>query len=207
MIREADLLVENAAQLLTLSPSPRAEMRRGSWGLSRTGPLPPKMGGSSGPVRPGRLPDRSLSPATQKRWTPPAKSSCLASSTPTPTLFSPGPGKRNSSFVFREPPTRRLRPRGRNQIHGGEDPPGEPGRTGPDWKKAPRFMLSLGTTTVEAKTGYGLSTRDEIKMLEALRDLAREHPVEIVPTFLGPMRSRRNMPGKRRTTSGWSSTR
>jgi imidazolonepropionase len=46
-------------------------------------------------------------------------------------------------------------------------------------------MLSLGTTTVEAKTGYGLSIRDEIKMLEALADLGREHPVEVVPTFLG----------------------
>ncbi len=46
-------------------------------------------------------------------------------------------------------------------------------------------MLSLGTTTVEAKSGYGLSTQDEIKMLEVLRDLNREHVVDIVPTFLG----------------------
>ncbi len=46
-------------------------------------------------------------------------------------------------------------------------------------------MLSLGTTTVEAKSGYGLSTADEIKMLEVLRDLSRETPVEIVSTFLG----------------------
>jgi imidazolonepropionase len=46
-------------------------------------------------------------------------------------------------------------------------------------------MLSLGTTTVEAKSGYGLSTRDEIKMLEAIRELGRNHPVEIVPTFMG----------------------
>jgi imidazolonepropionase len=46
-------------------------------------------------------------------------------------------------------------------------------------------ILSLGTTTVEAKTGYGLSTRDEIKMLEALGELGRELPVEVVPTFLG----------------------
>jgi len=52
-------------------------------------------------------------------------------------------------------------------------------------KKNLDSMLSLGTTTVEAKTGYGLSTKDEIKMLEALRDLGREHPVEVVPTFLG----------------------
>ncbi len=46
-------------------------------------------------------------------------------------------------------------------------------------------MLSLGTTTAEAKSGYGLSTTDEIKMLEVLHDLSRETPVEIVPTFLG----------------------
>ena len=48
-----------------------------------------------------------------------------------------------------------------------------------------RSMLSLGTTTVEAKTGYGLSTEDELKMLRVLRDLSVETPVEIVPTFLG----------------------
>ncbi len=52
-------------------------------------------------------------------------------------------------------------------------------------KKNLNCMLSLGTTTAEAKTGYGLSTKDEIKMLEALQGLSREHPVEIVPTFLG----------------------
>jgi imidazolonepropionase len=46
-------------------------------------------------------------------------------------------------------------------------------------------MLSLGTTTVEAKSGYGLSTKDEIKMLEVLRDLNRDHPVDVVPTFMG----------------------
>ena len=46
-------------------------------------------------------------------------------------------------------------------------------------------MLSLGTTTVEAKSGYGLSTKDEIKMLEALRDLDGVHPIDVVPTFLG----------------------
>lgn len=46
-------------------------------------------------------------------------------------------------------------------------------------------MLSLGTTTVEAKSGYGLSVADEIRMLEVLRDLDRKHPVDIVPTFLG----------------------
>lgn len=46
-------------------------------------------------------------------------------------------------------------------------------------------FLALGTTTIEAKTGYGLSLEDELKCLEVLREAARVHPVEIVPTFLG----------------------
>lgn len=47
-----------------------------------------------------------------------------------------------------------------------------------------RFLM-LGTTTVEAKSGYGLTLEDEIKSLEVLRDAASLHPVDIVPTFLG----------------------
>ena len=46
-------------------------------------------------------------------------------------------------------------------------------------------MISLGTTTVEAKSGYGLSLKDEIKMLEVLRDLDQTHAVDVVPTFMG----------------------
>lgn len=46
-------------------------------------------------------------------------------------------------------------------------------------------MLLTGTTTVEAKSGYGLNLDDETKQLEALRDAAALHPVEIVPTFMG----------------------
>ena len=46
-------------------------------------------------------------------------------------------------------------------------------------------MLLTGTTTVEAKSGYGLNVEDEIKQLEVLRDLGPLHPVEIVPTFMG----------------------
>ena len=45
--------------------------------------------------------------------------------------------------------------------------------------------LAHGTTTVEIKSGYGLTTRDEIKTLEAIADLGRRHVVDIVPTFLG----------------------
>lgn len=46
-------------------------------------------------------------------------------------------------------------------------------------------FLALGTTTIEAKTGYGLTVEDEVKCLEVLAEAARAQPVEIVPTFLG----------------------
>jgi imidazolonepropionase len=46
-------------------------------------------------------------------------------------------------------------------------------------------MLVTGTTTVEAKSGYGLNLEDEIKQLEVLRDASALHPVDIVPTFMG----------------------
>lgn len=46
-------------------------------------------------------------------------------------------------------------------------------------------LLLQGTTTVEAKSGYGLSVEDELKQLRALRTAAEGHPVEVVPTFLG----------------------
>jgi imidazolonepropionase len=46
-------------------------------------------------------------------------------------------------------------------------------------------MLAYGTTTVEAKTGYGLTTADELKMLAAIVALDTSHPVDLVPTFLG----------------------
>ena len=46
-------------------------------------------------------------------------------------------------------------------------------------------MLNHGTTTVEAKSGYGLDTETEIKILEAVLRLDKIHPVDIIPTFLG----------------------
>ena len=45
-------------------------------------------------------------------------------------------------------------------------------------------MLANGTTTVEAKSGYGLTVRSEIKSLEALRMAARLWPGEVAPTLL-----------------------
>jgi len=47
------------------------------------------------------------------------------------------------------------------------------------------WFLRCGTTTVEAKSGYGLTVEDELKILRVLRQLNEEVPLEIVPTFLG----------------------
>jgi len=46
-------------------------------------------------------------------------------------------------------------------------------------------LLAQGTTTVEAKSGYGLSLEDERKQLAALKRASSSSPVEIIPTFLG----------------------
>jgi imidazolonepropionase len=52
-------------------------------------------------------------------------------------------------------------------------------------RKVLNRMLAFGTTTAEAKSGYGLTTKDEIKMLEAIKALNIEHQIDLTPTFLG----------------------
>lgn len=52
-------------------------------------------------------------------------------------------------------------------------------------KKSLRRMLSFGVTTVEAKSGYGLDTPSEVKMLQAVQILNHIQPVDLVPTFMG----------------------
>lgn len=46
-------------------------------------------------------------------------------------------------------------------------------------------LLAHGSTTVEAKTGYGLTTADELRTLQAIATLEVDHPITLVPTFLG----------------------
>jgi imidazolonepropionase len=48
-----------------------------------------------------------------------------------------------------------------------------------------RWFLTHGTTTVEAKSGYGLSVDDELKLLRAIKRLDQDTPLDYVPTFLG----------------------
>jgi imidazolonepropionase len=46
-------------------------------------------------------------------------------------------------------------------------------------------MLTKGVTTIEAKSGYGLSLQEELKILEVTRALQKSHPIDIAATFLG----------------------
>lgn len=52
-------------------------------------------------------------------------------------------------------------------------------------KKHAQWFLNSGTTTVEAKSGYGLTLEDELKILRVIRRLNTETAIEFVPTFLG----------------------
>jgi imidazolonepropionase len=52
-------------------------------------------------------------------------------------------------------------------------------------KKRLDRMLSKGITTIEAKSGYGLSLKDELKILRVIKSLNGVHPIDLVPTFLG----------------------
>jgi imidazolonepropionase len=47
-----------------------------------------------------------------------------------------------------------------------------------------QFLL-MGTTTVEAKSGYGLSTHDEVRSLEVIHQADQIHPIDLIPTFMG----------------------
>ncbi len=46
-------------------------------------------------------------------------------------------------------------------------------------------MLAFGTTTVEAKSGYGLDVETELKLLEVIGELNQRHEIDVIPTFLG----------------------
>ena len=57
-------------------------------------------------------------------------------------------------------------------------------------------MLVHGTTTVEIKSGYGLNTEEELKILEATKRINQMHCINVVPTFMGahavPMEYKKN---------------
>ena len=46
-------------------------------------------------------------------------------------------------------------------------------------------FISMGTTTIEAKSGYGLNIESELKSLKVINKLSEKHPIDIIPTFMG----------------------
>ncbi len=52
-------------------------------------------------------------------------------------------------------------------------------------RKRIRSSLSFGVTTMEAKSGYGLDTKNELKMLDVINELNAELPIDLYATFLG----------------------
>ena len=62
-------------------------------------------------------------------------------------------------------------------------------------------LLRCGTTTCEVKSGYGLTTDSELKLLRVIRRLSHDGPIDLVPTFMGAQNSAR-VPGSGMTTSG-----
>jgi imidazolonepropionase len=58
-------------------------------------------------------------------------------------------------------------------------------------------MLEHGTTTVEAKSGYGLSTEEELRELRLIKRLSGELPLDVVPTFMGAHSIPREYTGRR----------
>jgi imidazolonepropionase len=63
--------------------------------------------------------------------------------------------------------------------------------------KRVRRMFVCGTTTVESKSGYGLTLRAELKMLEVNRRLREHQPVDVISTFLGAHAFPDDMPRER----------
>ena len=186
MRREADFLAENAAQLVTITPSPRATEPEERLGVIRNGTLAAK-GGRIVWVGPAAETSKQVSLLPGGKEMDASGKVVLPGfiDSHTHLIFA---GTREKEFELR------LQGASYQEIAakgGGIKSTVEKTRKASKeelvqiGKKNLDSMLSLGTTTVEAKTGYGLSTKDEIKMLEALRDLGREHPVEVVPTFLG----------------------
>ncbi len=69
-----------------------------------------------------------------------------------------------------------------------------------------KTMRQYGTTTAEAKSGYGLNKSDELKQLRAIRGAAAESPVNLVPTCLAAHEFPPESRGSEAAREGWLST-
>ena len=184
---EADLVVHNAAEVVTLAG---ASPRLGA-ALADPGVVPGGAVASSGDRIVFAGPERDLERLVRLRPGGTRLDACGGTVLPgfvDPHTHLPFAGWREGEFVAR------LRGETYESIagRGGGSRATVAATRGADRGEIARLvaarldrMLLHGTTTVEAKSGYGLTFEDEIKQLEALRDAAADHPVTVVPTFLG----------------------
>ena len=127
------------------------------------------------------------------------------SSIPTPTSSLPGRARTSSRCASPGSPTWRSPP-----PAGGFSPACGPFGTPATRRSCSQTrarldrMLAHGTTTIEAKSGYGLSTEQELRALVCWIELEAEHPIGIVSTFLGAHEFRPNTGTTGRPTSGSS---
>jgi imidazolonepropionase len=189
-IQTADLIVMNAGQLVTLradgEDSPRAGQGMRQLGIiengafAATGGTIVRVGTTEEVLREAELsPEGELVDASGRVVTPGFVDShthaVFAGSRPREfemrlqghsyqEIAAQGGGIHSSVRAFREASRETLRNEGLERLD---------------------KMLELGSTTVEIKSGYGLSSEDEIRALEVTSELSKAHPVDVVPTFLG----------------------
>ncbi len=180
---EVDLLIHSAGQLLTLAGGPQRGARLGSLGIIRDGAAALHAGriaavGSSDELRRHVEPKAEIDgqgrvvlpglidPHTHLIWAGSRASEFeeRVAGVPYLEILERGGGILHTVRQTRASDLETLIARGRSRL---------------------QRMLRLGTTTVEAKTGYGLTTDSELRMLEAIVRLDEEGPWDLAPTLLG----------------------
>lgn len=181
--RRAELLVTNASQLLTLEGGPQRGRRLGELGLVPEGALAIRDGrilavGPSAEMQRKFKAERQLDaggrvvmpgfvdPHTHLIWAGDRAHEFeqRLSGVPYLEILESGGGILSTVRATRRAPLEKLVESGRERL---------------------QRMLLMGTTTAEAKTGYGLDTETELRLLEAIVVLDEEGPWELAPTFLG----------------------
>ena len=178
-----DLLVHSAGQLLTLAGGPQRGARLGELGLIENGALA---------IRAGRIVAVGATPDLRARYRA-AASLDAAGRAVLPGFVDPHThviwaGDRANEFE--------LRLAGKTyqeimQAGGGimstvrQTRAASVDQLVDEARPRLRRMLEHGTTTVEAKTGYGLATEPELRQLAAIGRLAAEGPWTLAPTFIG----------------------
>ncbi|MDD3051079.1 MAG: imidazolonepropionase [Candidatus Cloacimonetes bacterium] len=180
-----DLIISNASQLLTLSGSsfPRTKNEMNELSIISNGAIA---------IKNGLISDVGKTSEILRKW---SSQSVIDSKN---KVVMPGFVDSHTHPVFKQ--TREnefeMRLQGRSYVEisksgGGIRASIEGVRTATEdellelSKKRILKIISQGTTTLEAKSGYGLTTESELKMLRVIKKLNEIMPVEIVPTFMG----------------------